>query len=116
MDGPARPTPTATSTGCSSWLDTHGLGSIKVQERGHRWVTQIREKDVGKYTSRVVNFVEGAAISIGKLLFSAVVVLVVSIYMLLDFSRLARGSTGASHRAPARSRCSCGWSTPSSAT
>ena len=72
------------------WLDTHGLGSIKVQERGHRWVTQIREKDVGKYTSRVVNFVEGAAISLGKLLFSAVVVLVVSIYMLLDFSRLAR--------------------------
>jgi predicted PurR-regulated permease PerM len=72
------------------WLDTHGLGSVKVQERGHRWVTQIREKDVGKYTSRVVNFVEGAAISLGKLLFSAVVVLVVSIYMLLDFSRLAR--------------------------
>ena len=71
------------------WLDTHGLGSIKVQERGHRWVKQIREKDVGKYTHRVVNFLEGAAISIGKLLFSAVVVLVVSVYMLLDFARLA---------------------------
>src|SRR5262245_7230724 len=25
------------------WLDTHGLGGIKVQERGHRWVRQIRE-------------------------------------------------------------------------
>jgi predicted PurR-regulated permease PerM len=72
------------------WLNTHGLGSIKVQERGHRWVRQIREKDVGKYTSRVVDFVEGAAISIGKLLFSAIVVLVASIYMLLDFSRLAK--------------------------
>jgi predicted PurR-regulated permease PerM len=72
------------------WLDTHGLGSIKIQERGHRWVKQIREKDVGKYTHRVVRFVEGAAISIGKFLFAAVVVLVVSIYMLLDFDRLAR--------------------------
>ncbi len=72
------------------WLDTHGLGSIDFQQRGHRWVKQIREKNVGKYTSRVVDFVEGAALSIGKLLFSAVVVLVASIYMLLDFSRLAR--------------------------
>ncbi len=72
------------------WLDTHGLGSIEIQERGHRWVKQIREKDVGKYTHRVVRFVEGAAISIGKFLFAAVVVLVVSIYMLLDFDRLAR--------------------------
>jgi predicted PurR-regulated permease PerM len=71
------------------WLDTHGLGSIKVQKRGHRWVKQIREKDVSKYTGKVVDFVEGAAISIGKFLFAAIVILVVSIYMLLDFSRLA---------------------------
>ena len=70
------------------WLDTHGLKSIKVQERGHRWVKQIREKDVGKYTHKVVNFVEGAAISIGKLLFAGIVILVASIYMLLDLSRL----------------------------
>ena len=73
------------------WFDTHGLGSIKIQERGHRLTKQIREKDVGKYTHRVVRFVEGAAISIGKFLFAAVIVLVVSIYMLLDFDRLARG-------------------------
>jgi predicted PurR-regulated permease PerM len=72
------------------WLNTHGLGSIKIQQRGHHWVQQIRDKDVGKYTDRVVNFVEGAAISLGKLLFSAIVVLVASIYMLLDFSKLAR--------------------------
>ena len=72
------------------WLDTHGLSSIDVQQRGHRWVRQIREKDVGKYTDKVVNFVEGAAISVGKLLFALIVVIVVSIYMLLDFSKLAR--------------------------
>jgi predicted PurR-regulated permease PerM len=72
------------------WLDTHRLSGVKVQERGHKLVKQIREKDVGKYTSRVVDFVEGAAISIGKLLFSIVIVLVASIYMLLDLPRLAR--------------------------
>jgi predicted PurR-regulated permease PerM len=72
------------------WLDTHGLSSIDIQQRGHRWVRQIRDKDVGKYTDKVVDFVEGAAISIGKLIFAAIVVIVVSIYMLLDFSKLAR--------------------------
>ena len=72
------------------WLNTHGLGSIKMQERGHRWVKEIRDKDVGKYTSRIVDFLEGAAISIGKALFAAIVILVASVYMLLDFSKLAR--------------------------
>ena len=72
------------------WLDTHRLGGIDIQKRGHKLVRDIRDHDVGKYTNKVVDFVEGAAISIGKLLFSAIVILVVSIYMLLDFPRLAR--------------------------
>jgi predicted PurR-regulated permease PerM len=72
------------------WLNDHGLASLDIQRRGHELVKQIRQKDVGKYTGKVVDFVEGAAISIGKLLFDAVVILVVSIYMLLDFGRLAR--------------------------
>jgi predicted PurR-regulated permease PerM len=72
------------------WLDTHGLKSVHVRDRGHRLVKQIREKNVGKYTNKVVRFVEGAAISIGKLLFSAVLIVVVSIYMLLDMQRFGR--------------------------
>jgi predicted PurR-regulated permease PerM len=72
------------------WLDTHRLGAIDIQERGHRLVRDIRRHDVGKYTNKVVDFLEGAAISIGKLLFSLVVLIVVSIYMLLDFPRLER--------------------------
>ncbi len=72
------------------WLDTHRLSSVDVQERGHRLVKQIREKDVGKYTSRVVDFVEGAAISIGKTLFALVLLIVISIYMLLDMPRFGR--------------------------
>src|SRR6266508_5538327 len=55
-----------------SWLDTHNLGSIHVRKRGHDLVRDIRKHDVGKYTNKVVDFLEGAAVSIGKLLFSAV--------------------------------------------
>jgi predicted PurR-regulated permease PerM len=72
------------------WLDTHHLKSIRIEQRGHRLVRQIQQRDVGKYTHRIVTFVEGAAISIGKTLFSAVLLVVVSIYMLLDMQRLGR--------------------------
>jgi predicted PurR-regulated permease PerM len=72
------------------WLDTHRLGGIDVQQRGHRLVRDIRRHDVGKYTNKVVDFLEGAAISIGKLLFSAIVIIVVSIYMVLDFPKFER--------------------------
>jgi predicted PurR-regulated permease PerM len=72
------------------WLKTHRLGGIHIKQRGHRLVRDIRKHDIGKYTDKVVNFLEGAAISIGKLLFGAIVILVVSIYMLLDFPKLER--------------------------
>jgi predicted PurR-regulated permease PerM len=72
------------------WLDTHHLKTVKIEARGHRLVRQIQHRDVGKYTHKIVTFVEGAAISIGKTLFSAVLLIVVSIYMLLDMQRLGR--------------------------
>jgi predicted PurR-regulated permease PerM len=72
------------------WLNTHHLKSVKVQKRGHKLVRQIRQRDVGKYTHKIVTFVEGAAISIGKTLFATVLLLVVSIYMLLDMERFGR--------------------------
>jgi predicted PurR-regulated permease PerM len=72
------------------WLNTHRLKSVKVQARGHRLVRQIRQRDVGKYTHKIVTFVEGAAVSIGKTLFSVVLLFVVSVYMLLDLQRFGR--------------------------
>jgi predicted PurR-regulated permease PerM len=72
------------------WLDTHRLGGIDIQKQGHDLVKQIREKDVSKYTGDVIDFVEGAAIGTVKFLFSLVLVIVVSIYMLLDMPRLGR--------------------------
>ncbi len=72
------------------WLNTHRLKSVKVQKRGHKLVRQIQERDIGKNTKKIVTFVEGAAISIGKTLFSVVLLIVISIYMLLDMQRLGR--------------------------
>jgi predicted PurR-regulated permease PerM len=72
------------------WLRSHHLKSVNVQDRGHRIVRQIRQRDVGKYTNKIVTFVEGAALSIGKTLFSVVLLFVVSIYMLLDMQRFGR--------------------------
>jgi len=72
------------------WLDGHHLSTLKVEQEGRRIVKKIRQRDIGRYTSRIVSFVEGAAISIGKALFDAVLVVVISIYMLLDMQRLAR--------------------------
>lgn len=73
-----------------TWLNTHHLKSVKVQRRGHDLVTQVQERDIGKNTDKVVEFVEGAAVSIGKTLFSVVLLVVISIYMLLDMQKLGR--------------------------
>ena len=71
------------------WLNHHGLSRIKVRKQLNDFVNNIRTKDVQKYTTRAINFVEGAAIGTVKLLFSLVLILVVSIYMLLDMERLS---------------------------
>jgi predicted PurR-regulated permease PerM len=72
-----------------AWLDDHGLGRIKIRKQAHDFVDNIRGKDVQKYTTRVIDFVEGAAIGTVKLLFSLVLLIVVSVYMLLDMERLS---------------------------
>ena len=72
------------------WLNEHHLKSIDIKQRGHRIVRQIQQRDVGKNTKRIVSIVEGAAISIGKTLFSLVLLVVVTIYMLIDMQRLGR--------------------------
>ena len=72
------------------WLNTHHLGGVKIRKQGHDIVNRIRKKDISKDTGKVVSFVEGAAIGTIKFLFSLVLVIVVSIYMLLDMPRLRR--------------------------
>jgi predicted PurR-regulated permease PerM len=71
------------------WLDHHKLKRIHLRKIGHDFVNNIKGKDVQKYTTRAINFVEGAAIGTIKLLFSLILIVVVSIYMLLDMQRLS---------------------------
>jgi predicted PurR-regulated permease PerM len=73
-----------------SWLNHHGMRRVKIRKQAQDFVNNIRGKDVQKYTTQVIDFVEGAAIGTVKLLFSLVLVLVVSVYMLLDMERLSR--------------------------
>jgi predicted PurR-regulated permease PerM len=72
------------------WLDDHGLERIDVREEGDQIAEDLRTADVESYTSEVIDFLRGAAISIFELVFSIVLILVVSIYMLLDMGRFSR--------------------------
>jgi predicted PurR-regulated permease PerM len=72
------------------WLNTHHLKRVRIRKQANDFVNNIKTKDVQKYTTRAINFVEGAAIGTVKLLFSLVLLIVISVYMLLDMGRLAR--------------------------
>ncbi len=70
------------------WLDTHHLERIDVRKQGQDFAANIKGRDVEKYTSTAIDFLSGAAISIFQLVFSLVLIFVVSIYMLLELGRL----------------------------
>jgi predicted PurR-regulated permease PerM len=71
-----------------SWLNRHNLERVEVAKRGHELVKRLRERNIQGYTDDAINFLEGAALSLFQLLISAVLLIVVSIYMLLDLGRL----------------------------
>jgi predicted PurR-regulated permease PerM len=70
------------------WLDDHHLKRLKVQKQGDKFLTSIGTNDVEKYTTKALNWAEGAGLAVVTLLFSVLLVVVVSIYMLLDMERL----------------------------
>ena len=70
-----------------SWLNGNHLGSIHVEKQGDKFLHQVGLKDVQKYTSRALSWAEGAGVAAVTLLFDAFLVVVVSIYMLLDMQR-----------------------------
>ncbi len=67
-----------------SWLDANHLSGVHVQKQGDKFLHQVGLKDVQKYTSRALNWAEGAGVAAVTLLFDVFLVAVVSIYMLLD--------------------------------
>ncbi|HET8751184.1 MAG TPA: AI-2E family transporter [Gaiellaceae bacterium] len=72
-----------------SWLDRHHLSGVHVQRQGQKFLNQVGTKDVQKYTSKALRWAEGAGVAVVTLLFDAFLVVVVSIYMLLDMQRLS---------------------------
>jgi predicted PurR-regulated permease PerM len=70
------------------WLDSHHLSSVHVQHSGEKFLNQVGTKDVQRYTSKALHWAEGAGLTVVTLLFDVLLIVVVSIYMLLDMQRL----------------------------
>jgi predicted PurR-regulated permease PerM len=82
-----------------AWLDRNHLSGVHVEKQGDKFLHQVGLKDVQKYTSRALNWAEGAGVAVVTLLFDVFLVVVVSIYMLLD---IQHWSEAIDHRLPPR--------------
>jgi predicted PurR-regulated permease PerM len=76
--------------GLQAWLDDHGLEGVQVREQVTEWIDSLGTGDISGYVQDGIEFAQGAAISVVLLLFSAILIVVISIYMLLDMPRLER--------------------------
>ena len=76
--------------GIQAWLDGHGLARIQIRERVNEWIDSLSAGEISGYAQDAISFVQGAAVSVVLLLFSLVLIVVISIYMLLDMQRLER--------------------------
>jgi predicted PurR-regulated permease PerM len=72
------------------WLDDHGLQSVDVRQLGDDAVKRIQNFDIGSYSGRAVGIAQGVVFGVFESLFNVVLVIVISIYMLLDAERLSR--------------------------
>jgi predicted PurR-regulated permease PerM len=70
-----------------AWLDDHGLGRVQIRQQARDFVDNI---DVENLSRTAFDYAEGAALGIFEFLFGLVLVVVVTIYMLLDMPRLQR--------------------------
>jgi putative heme transporter len=73
-----------------TWLNEHHLERVNVQKPALEFLNNAGSRDVSRYSSKAIDWAEGAAVSVVSLLFSTVLIIVISIYMLLDMQRLAR--------------------------
>jgi predicted PurR-regulated permease PerM len=76
--------------GLQAWLDDHGLERIRVREQVNDSIDSLSAGDISGYVQDGIEFAQGAAISVVLLLFSLILIVVISIYMLLDMPRLER--------------------------
>jgi len=70
------------------WLNTHHLEKVKVNKSLTDWADSVKAKDITGYSRQIFNFATGAAKTVIYGLFSLILIVVISVYMLLDFERL----------------------------
>jgi putative heme transporter len=71
-----------------AWLDDHGLEQIQIREQVNDWLGSLSAGEISGYAQDAISFAQGAAFSVVLLLFSVILIVVISIYMLLDMQRL----------------------------
>ncbi|HEY7179440.1 MAG TPA: AI-2E family transporter [Gaiella sp.] len=71
-----------------AWLDGHGLEGIRIEKQLDDLTQSIGAGEVSSYAQDAISFAQGAAVSVILLIFSVVLIAVISIYMLLDMPRL----------------------------
>jgi predicted PurR-regulated permease PerM len=88
-EGPSGQTPAELDIDrLQAWLDDHGLERIRVRKQANDWISSLSAGEISGYAQDAVSFARGAAFSFVLLLFSAILIVVISIYMLLDMQRL----------------------------
>jgi predicted PurR-regulated permease PerM len=73
-----------------AWLDDHGLESIRIRDQANDWLNSLSAGEISGYAQDALTFARGAAFEVVLFLFSAILIVVISIYMLLDMERLER--------------------------
>jgi predicted PurR-regulated permease PerM len=71
-----------------AWLDDHGLEGIRVEKQLDDVTQSIGAGEISSYAQDVISFAQGAAVSVILIIFSVILIAVISIYMLLDMPRL----------------------------
>ena len=72
------------------WLNQHGLEGVRLEEQLNDLTDSIGAGDISGYARDAISFAQGAARSVILFVFSVILVVVISIYMLLDMPRLER--------------------------
>jgi predicted PurR-regulated permease PerM len=72
------------------WLDDRGLDGIQIREQATDWLETLSGEEISGYTQDLISFAQGAAFGVIQLLFSLILIVVISVYMLLDMDRLER--------------------------
>jgi predicted PurR-regulated permease PerM len=70
------------------WLNDHGLEGIQLEEQFNDLSDSIGAGEISGYAQDAISFAQDAALSVIVVLFSLVLIVVISIYMLLDMPRL----------------------------